>query len=167
MSSLAVKLVAWNATANPTRSAVTAVSAYRDGVACGHADGTIWLYDLELAGDKHADPQASDPSLYPKCMLSAHQSPVAVIKASEISAPSAEGREATLISVSEDGDVVVWSSADGRCISRVRTRLAGIRPTSVCVQAVDYQSAAEDLVFVAGEGPAAYVLSYPSLELVY
>ncbi|KAJ1854436.1 hypothetical protein LPJ76_004022 [Coemansia sp. RSA 638] len=164
MTSLTLRLAAWNATANPTHTRVTAVTAYRDGVACGHADGTIWLYDLVLPTDTQC---SSSFELYPKCLLSAHQSPIALIKLAETSAPTPEGREGTLISVSEDGDVIVWSTTDGRCMSRVRSPLQGIRPTSLCLQTVDYQSAAEDLLFVAGEGSVAYVLSYPSLELVY
>ncbi|KAJ1767687.1 hypothetical protein LPJ69_000368 [Coemansia sp. RSA 1752] len=164
MSSLTLRLAAWNATANPTHTRVTAVTAYRDGVACGHADGTIWLYDLVLPTDTQG---GSKFELYPKCLLSAHQSPIALIKLAETSAPTPEGREGTLISVSEDGDVIVWSTTDGRCMSRVRSPLQNIRPTSLCLQTVDYQSAAEDLLFVAGEGSVAYVLSYPSLELVY
>ncbi|KAJ2503740.1 hypothetical protein GGH96_000080 [Coemansia sp. RSA 1972] len=164
MSSLTLRLAAWNATANPTHTRVTAVTAYRDGVACGHADGTIWLYDLVLPTDTQC---SSSFELYPKCLLSAHQSPIALIKLAETSAPTPEGREGTLISVSEDGDVIVWSTTDGRCMSRVRSPLQGIRPTSLCLQTVDYQSAAEDLLFIAGEGSVAYVLSYPSLEMVY
>ncbi|KAJ2352918.1 hypothetical protein GGF43_003627, partial [Coemansia sp. RSA 2618] len=170
MSSLTLRLAAWNAAANPTHTRVTAVAAYRDGVACGHADGTIWLYDLTLAASSQSSGDTSSDSnfaLHPKSLLSAHQSPITLLKLAEVSAPSAEGRECVLISVSDDGDVAVWSTGDGRCISRVRSALAGIRPTSLSLQIVDYQSAAEDLLFVAGEGAVAYVLSFPSLEMVH
>ncbi|KAJ2449575.1 hypothetical protein EV183_004819 [Coemansia sp. RSA 2336] len=162
LSSLKLRLVSWNEAANPTRTRVTAVAAYRDGVACGHADGTIWLYDIIAAAK-----DTNDFELHPKCLLSAHQSPITLIKLAELSSPSPEGHEDTLISVSDDGDVIVWSAADGRCISRVWTPLPNVRPVSVCLQTVDYQSAAEDLLFITGEGSAAYVLSYPSLAVVY
>ncbi|KAJ2711472.1 hypothetical protein H4R19_003230, partial [Coemansia spiralis] len=42
-----------------------------------------------------------------------------------------------------------------------------LRPTAMCLQPASYQSASEDQLFIAGEGRVAYVLSYPSLELVY
>ncbi|KAJ2647833.1 hypothetical protein IWW40_004358 [Coemansia sp. RSA 1250] len=169
LSSLKLRLVSWNEAANPTRTRVTAVAAYRDGVACGHADGTIWLYDIVIPAAKDITDSDTDDSfdLYPKCLLSAHQSPITLIKLAELSSPSPEGHEDTLISVSDDGDVIVWSAVDGRCISRVWTPLPNIRPVSMCLQTVDYQSAAEDLLFITGEGSAAYILSYPSLAVVY
>ncbi|KAJ1891006.1 hypothetical protein LPJ66_007164, partial [Kickxella alabastrina] len=103
--------------------------------------------------------------MHPKCMLVAHQSPIVLLKMAHINSPLASGTEGALISVSEDGNVVLWDISDGRCISRVRTPLQNIRPASINLQTVDYQSAAEDLLFVTGEGHVAYVLSYPSLEL--
>ncbi|KAJ2776735.1 hypothetical protein GGI15_004754, partial [Coemansia interrupta] len=42
-----------------------------------------------------------------------------------------------------------------------------IRPTLANIQAVDYQPASEDLLFVSGEGRTSYVLSFPSLEVVH
>ncbi|KAJ2852399.1 hypothetical protein IWW36_000286 [Coemansia brasiliensis] len=173
LSSLKLRLVSWNEAANPTRTRVTAVAAYRDGVACGYADGTIWLYDIVMpAATKAAtaidtDRGQNDFELYPKCLLSAHQSSITLIKLAELSSPSPEGYEDTLISVSDDGDIIVWSAVDGRCISRVWTPLPNIRPVSMCLQTMDYQSAAEDLLFITGEGSAAYILSYPSLAVVY
>ncbi|KAJ2572918.1 hypothetical protein GGH95_004085, partial [Coemansia sp. RSA 1836] len=176
MSQLNVELAVWNAAANPTCSRVTAVVACENGVACGHADGKVWLYDLNSAearstalppldADKRSD--LLDLKVWPKCLLAAHQSPIALLQLGQISSPTNEGYEGTIVSVSEDGDVVLWSVGDGRCIARIRTPLNNIRPTSICLQTVDYQSAAEDLLFISGEGPVAYVLSYPSLELVY
>ncbi|KAJ1734426.1 hypothetical protein LPJ61_001075 [Coemansia biformis] len=170
MSSLHIRLAAWNAAANPTRAKVAAVAAFGDGVACGHVDGSIWLYSLTGPATQ---PEADGPGdagelrLYPKCMLAGHRAAIALLSLAEISSPTPEGREGALISVSEDGDVMVWSTADGQCISRVQTPLSGIRPTSMCLQATDYQSAAENQLFIAGEGRIAYVLSYPSLELVH
>ncbi|KAJ1828361.1 hypothetical protein LPJ56_001157 [Coemansia sp. RSA 2599] len=165
MSSLHAKVTVWNSTADPTHTGVTAVAAYRDGVACGHADGKIWLY--EFTSEKRSKSETPELGIRPKCLLSAHQSPIAVLKLAEINAPCAEGTEGALLSVSEDGDVVLWAVGDGRCISRVRSHLQGIRPTSASLQTMDYQSAAEDLLFVSGQGRRVYVLSYPSLELVH
>ncbi|KAJ2464015.1 hypothetical protein GGI03_003488 [Coemansia sp. RSA 2337] len=175
MSQLNVELAVWNAAANPTRSRVTAIVACKDGVACGHADGKIWLYKLNAADAKTTLSQLDTPKrdellgleVQPRCLLAAHQSPIILLQLGQISSPSSEGYEGTITSVSEDGDVVLWGVSDGRCIARIRTPLQNIRPTSICLQTVDYQSAAEDLMFISGEGPVAYVLSYPSLELVY
>ncbi|KAJ2805452.1 hypothetical protein H4R20_002090, partial [Coemansia guatemalensis] len=166
MSSLNVKLVAWNATVNPTRTQVTATVAYSDGVACGHSNGAIWLYDFESNASDDAS-GLSSLQLRPKCLLSAHQSRIVLLKLAEISSPLVEGHEPTIISVSEDGDVVIWSALDGRCISRIRTPLQGIRPTTLSLQTIDHQPPCEDLLFVSGDGGIAYVLSYPSLELAY
>ncbi|KAJ2811750.1 hypothetical protein FBU31_007716, partial [Coemansia sp. 'formosensis'] len=175
MSQLNVELAVWNAAANPTRSRVTTIVACKDGVVCGHADGKIWLYKLNAAGAKSTPPPLDTPKrdellgldVKPRCLLAAHQSPIILLQLGQISSPSSEGYEGTITSVSEDGDVVLWGVSDGRCIARIRTPLQNIRPTSICLQTVDYQSAAEDLMFISGEGPVAYVLSYPSLELVY
>ncbi|KAJ2833607.1 hypothetical protein GGI24_000774 [Coemansia furcata] len=175
MSQLNVELAVWNAAANPTRSRVTTIIACKDGVVCGHADGKIWLYKLNAAGAKSTPPPLDTPKrdelleldVQPRCLLAAHQSPIILLQLGQISSPSSEGYEGTITSVSEDGDVVLWGVSDGRCIARIRTPLQNIRPTSICLQTVDYQSAAEDLMFISGEGPVAYVLSYPSLELVY
>ncbi|KAJ2890669.1 hypothetical protein IWW38_004008, partial [Coemansia aciculifera] len=177
MSQLNVELAVWNAAANPTNSRVTAVIACEDGVACGHADGKIWLYALKsaetrttaLSPPEDIDKRDGVPNLklQPKCLLAAHQSPIALLQLGQISSPTNEGYEGTIVSVSEDGDVALWGVSDGRCIARIRTPLQNIRPTAICLQTVDYQSAAEDLMFISGEGPVAYVLSYPSLELVY
>ncbi|PIA13873.1 hypothetical protein COEREDRAFT_83162 [Coemansia reversa NRRL 1564] len=166
MSLLGIRLVAWNASGNPTRTQVTATVAYSDGVACGHSNGVIWLYDFESSASK----DISGPSslqLRPKCLLSAHRSRIVLMKLAEISSPTVGGRESTVISISEDGDVVLWSALDGRCISRVRTPLQGIRPTALSLQTIDHQLPCEDLLFVSGEGGVVYVLSYPSLELAY
>ncbi|KAJ2637800.1 hypothetical protein GGF40_002102 [Coemansia sp. RSA 1286] len=166
MSSLHAKVAVWNSTADPTRTDVTAVTAYRDGVACGHSDGKIWLY--EFACEKRTESEETPKlGIRPKCLLSAHQSPISLLKLTEINSPSAEGTEGALLSVSDDGDVVLWAVNDGRCISRVRSHLQNIRPTSISLQTVDYQSAAEDLLFISGQGRQVYVLSYPSLELVH
>ncbi|KAJ2685707.1 hypothetical protein IWW39_004093, partial [Coemansia spiralis] len=174
MSQLNVELAVWNAAANPTCSRVTAIAACEDGVVCGHADGKIWLYKLNTTDAKTTPPldtlkqdELLGLEVQPKCLLAAHQSPIILLQPGQISSPSSEGYEGTIASVSEDGDVVLWGVSDGRCIARIRTPLQNIRPTSICLQTVDYQSAAEDLMFISGEGPVAYVLSYPSLELVY
>ncbi|KAJ2743131.1 hypothetical protein GGI20_003982 [Coemansia sp. BCRC 34301] len=176
MSQLNVELAVWNAAANPTRSSVTAVVACENGVACGHADGKIWLYNLNSSEAEapaltplHAGKRSDilDLKIQPKCLLAAHQSPIVLLQLGQISSPRNEGYEGTIVSVSADGDVVLWGASDGRCIARIRAPLHGIRPTSICLQTVDYQSAAEDLMFISGEGSVAYVLSYPSLELVY
>ncbi|KAJ2888001.1 hypothetical protein FB639_000939 [Coemansia asiatica] len=167
MSSLHAKVTVWNSTADPTHTGVTAVSVFRDGVACGHADGKIWLY--EFTTEKQSDSEETQKlGIMPKCLLSAHQSPIVLLKLTEINSPTASGTEDALLSVSEDGDIVLWAVTDGRCISRIRSHLQGIRPTLISVQAVEYhQSAAEDLLFVAGQGCRVFVLSYPSLELVH
>ncbi|KAJ2486938.1 hypothetical protein IWW37_005435 [Coemansia sp. RSA 2050] len=174
MSQLNVELAVWNAAANPTRSRVTAIVACEDGVACGHSDGKIWLYKLNTSDSKPTPPLDTlkqddllELEVQPKCLLAAHQSPIILLQLGQISSPSSEGYEGTITSVSEDGDVVLWGVSDGRCIARIRAPLQNIRPKSICLQTVDYQSAAEDLMFISGEGPVAYVLSYPSLELVY
>ncbi|KAJ2766979.1 hypothetical protein IWQ56_003506, partial [Coemansia nantahalensis] len=168
MSSLHIRLVAWNAGADPTRTKVTAVAAFGGGVACGHADGTIWLYRLARAAVDGPGDGKGEPELYPQCMLAGHRAGIALLRLAEISVPTADGREDALISVSADGDVAVWGTADGRCVARVQSPLAGIRPTAMCLQPAGFQqSAAEDQLFIAGEGRVAYVLSYPSLELAH
>ncbi|KAJ2396601.1 hypothetical protein GGI23_003854, partial [Coemansia sp. RSA 2559] len=171
MSSLHIRLAAWNAAANPTHSQVTAVTGLKDGVACGDAEGRIWLYALEASGAVQQANDTVDIQLRPKCLLSAHRAPIVALRAAQISSPSNEGSEETVISVSSDGDVIVWSAADGRCISRARIvpQEAMLHPSTVGVslQAVEYQSAAEDLLFVFGHGPTVRIFSYPSLEIVY
>ncbi|KAJ2678041.1 hypothetical protein GGI25_002684 [Coemansia spiralis] len=171
MSSLNLRLAAWNAAAKPTKSRVTATTAFKDGIACGHADGKIWLYSITAPGTQQSSANKANGSagfqIHPKCMLSAHRAPIALMKSAKINSPSAEGSEDTVISISDDGDIVVWSTTDGRCISRVRTPLQDIHPTSATLQTIEYQSAAEDLLFVFGEGRTARILSYPSLEIVY
>ncbi|KAJ2551189.1 hypothetical protein EV175_003787, partial [Coemansia sp. RSA 1933] len=163
MSSLHIRLAAWNAAANPTHSQATAITALKSGVACGDSEGRIWLYDLEL--------ETADLQLRPKCLLSAHRAPIVALRTAQISSPSAEGSEETVVSVSADGDVVVWSASDGRCISRTRTVPQDVvldpSTSGVSLQTVEYQSAAEDLLFVFGHGPIARIFSYPSLEIVY
>ncbi|KAJ2617701.1 hypothetical protein H4S08_000209 [Coemansia sp. RSA 1365] len=166
MSSLNVRLVAWNASSNATRTQVTATVAYSDGVACGHSNGVIWLYGFECGASEDVSAPSS-LQLRPKCLLSAHRSRIVLMKLAEISSPTVGGREPTIISISEDGDVVIWSALDGRCISRVRTPLQGIRPTALSLQTIDRQLPCEDMLFVSGEGGVVYVLSYPSLELAY
>ncbi|KAJ1933295.1 WD repeat-containing protein 7, partial [Linderina macrospora] len=164
MSSLHVKLAAWNATANPTQTTkVTAVAAVEGGIACGHNDGNIWLYELA----PHTTDGTTQLRLYPKSLLAGHQSPISVLKVAQLDSPMRDGSQDTIISVAVDGSVVVWGADDGRCIARTRTSLQNIRPTSINVQAVDYESAGEDLLFISGEGGTVCVLSYPSLELVY
>ncbi|KAJ2724092.1 hypothetical protein GGI07_002213 [Coemansia sp. Benny D115] len=168
MSSLHVKLAVWNEAANPTYSRATATAAFKDGIACGHLDGRIWLYSA-FASASDTDDVAQGLSIYPRCLLSNESGShsVVLLKTTEISSPSAQGTEEALLAVYENGDVILWAAGDGRCISRVRVPLRKIRPTSVSLQAVDYQSAAEDLLFVTGDAGAVYVLSYPSLEFVY
>ncbi|KAJ1891013.1 hypothetical protein LPJ66_007160, partial [Kickxella alabastrina] len=164
MSSLNIELAVWNAATDPTHTKVTATATHKDGIACGHSDGKVWLY--EFASAKLSEPATpTELKMHPKCMLVAHQSPIVLLKIAHVNSPLANGTEGALISVSEDGNVVLWDISDGRCISRVRTPLQNIRPASINLQTVDYQSAAEDLLFVTGEGHVAYVLSYPSLEL--
>ncbi|KAJ2682842.1 hypothetical protein GGH99_004575, partial [Coemansia sp. RSA 1285] len=131
-SSLHIRLAAWNAAANPTTGRVTAVAALKNGAACGDADGRIWLYGLETA-DKQADGTSETTAevekeedvmqLRPMCLLAAHRTPVVALRTAQVSSPSSEGSEETLISVSADGDVIVWSAVDGRCISRSRAVL--------------------------------------------
>ncbi|KAJ2521988.1 hypothetical protein H4217_001038 [Coemansia sp. RSA 1939] len=187
-SSLHIRLAAWNAAANPATGQVTAVAALKNGAACGDADGWIWLYTLETA-EKQADGTSETTAevekeedgmqLRPMCLLAAHRTPVVALRTAQVSSPSSEGSEETLISVSADGVVIVWSAVDGRCISRSRAVLQEdaaavgahqLQPSAVGVslQTVEYQSAAEDLLFVFGFGvPAARVFSYPSLEIAY
>ncbi|KAJ2659852.1 hypothetical protein IWW48_003258 [Coemansia sp. RSA 1200] len=185
-SSLHIRLAAWNAAANPTTGRVTAVAALKNGAACGDAEGRIWLYALETA-DKQADGTSGTTAeveeevmqLRPRCLLAAHRTPVVALRTAQVSSPSPEGSEETLISVSADGDAIVWSAVDGRCISRSRAVLqeeafaVGAHQlqssaVGVSLQTVEYQSAAEDLLFVFGFGvPTARVFSYPSLEIVY
>ncbi|KAJ1906822.1 hypothetical protein LPJ81_001136 [Coemansia sp. IMI 209127] len=171
MSSLHIRLAAWNAAANPTRSQVTAVTGLKDGVACGDAEGRIWLYALESSGGAQQANDTVDIQLRPKCLLSAHRAPIVALREAQISSPSNEGSEETVVSVSADGDVIVWSATDGRCISRARIvpQEAMLHPSTVGVslQTVEYQSAAEDLLFVFGHGPTVRIFSYPSLEIVY
>ncbi|KAI8322062.1 hypothetical protein GQ54DRAFT_162397 [Martensiomyces pterosporus] len=172
MSSLHIKLAAWNAAANPTNTKVTAVATCENGVVCGHADGSIWLYELIApAAEASAAPSEAGElgglGLHPKSLLAGHHSPIVLLQLAEIDSSTSDGSEGAIVSVSEDGDVIVWGASDGRCISRVRTPMQNIRPSSINLQAVDYESAGEDLLFISGEGEAVYVLSFPSLELVY
>ncbi|KAJ2163013.1 hypothetical protein GGF46_000199 [Coemansia sp. RSA 552] len=158
VAQLNLRLVGWTDAVNPTGSRVTAAAGVRDGVACGHADGRIWLYAVERSGDAL--------ELYPRSMLSIETaSPVVLLQAAEIGSPQAEGSEGTVISVWEDGSVAVWSSEDGRCISQAR--LQGVRPTALSLQTVDYQAAATDLLMVAEAGAGVHVLAYPSLAPVH
>ncbi|KAJ2092186.1 hypothetical protein IW138_001253 [Coemansia sp. RSA 986] len=171
MSSLHIRLAAWNAAANPTNSQVTAVTALKNGVACGNNEGRIWLYALETSGAPRQEGDTDGIHLRPKCLLSAHRAPIVALRTAHISSSSTEGSEETVISVSSDGDVIMWSAMDGRCISRARAvpQEVMLHPSTVGVslQTVEYQSAAEDLLFVFGHGPAVRVFSYPSLEIVY
>ncbi|KAJ2472716.1 hypothetical protein GGI02_001387 [Coemansia sp. RSA 2322] len=176
MSQLNVKVAVWNPSASSTNSRATAVTACEDGVAVGHADGKIWLYGFSPAQAGTAPGTAGNCKrggdrlaldIRPKCLLGAHHSAISLLHLGQISSPANDGSEGTIASVSEDGDVVLWGVSDGRCIAHTRTPLYNIRPTLACLQTVDYQSAAEDLLFVGGEGPMVYVLSYPSLDPVY
>lgn len=168
-SSLTLKLAIWNASISPIQSTkVSAVAASQDTLVCGYTDGYIWLYSL--GKNKGSLDNADD--IQPKCLLSGHQrSPIRLLRLSEINAPTGEdGREPTVLSVSEDGDVILWSLLDGRCITRIRTPLTELVPTSITIQTIDSQSSAattEDLVFISGKGSVLYVLSYPSLEIVH
>ncbi|ORX70877.1 hypothetical protein DL89DRAFT_266980, partial [Linderina pennispora] len=143
MSSLHIKLAAWNATANPTQTTkVTAVAAVEGGIACGHSDGNIWLYELV----PRTTDNTTQLSLYPKSLLAGHQT--------QIDSPMRDGSQDTIISVADDGSVVVWGADDGRCIARTRTALQNIRPNS----------SGEDLLFIVGEGGAVYLV-YDSLAV--
>ncbi|KAJ1865206.1 hypothetical protein LPJ73_000079 [Coemansia sp. RSA 2703] len=172
MSSLHARLAIWNGeAANPTRTKVTATAVYRDGVACGHSDGKIWLYEFNtLLSPPESEGDAGfskELGIYPKCTLAAHQSSISLLKLAEVNSPLADGTEGALLSISSDGDVVLWAVSDGRCLSRIRTPLQNIRPTVANIQTVDYQPATEDLLFISGEGRTSYVLSFPSLEVVH
>ncbi|KAJ1721282.1 hypothetical protein LPJ53_004178 [Coemansia erecta] len=171
MSSLHARLAIWNGeAADPTRTKVTATAVYRDGVACGHADGRIWLYEFDTQPSSESEAvsdQSKELGIYPKCTLAAHQSSISLLKLTEVNSPSADGTEGALLSISSDGDVVLWAVNDGRCISRIRSPLQNIRPTLANIQTVDCQSATDDLLFISGEGRTAYVLSFPSLEVVH
>ncbi|ORE01228.1 hypothetical protein BCV72DRAFT_81964 [Rhizopus microsporus var. microsporus] len=97
-SSVSLPLVVWHGFSNPN---ITCIAYSHPNIYAGQRDGHIWVYTIK------------DNSLQYKLLLVGHKKPIVALCILNTKVDSKA--EDVLISASDDGEIIRWNAADGRC----------------------------------------------------
>ncbi|KND01153.1 uncharacterized protein SPPG_04244 [Spizellomyces punctatus DAOM BR117] len=109
MTSLILPVACWLSTPFSSSCTVTALTTCDDGstIVLGMDGGVGWIFAVD---------EGKALELRPKTLLSGHKSPITAIALGKIEVEGVARKENIILTASEDGEVIMWDIADGRCL---------------------------------------------------